>query len=142
MKFGYSFSPAADCRYDPEQGYGFAISAEGSKNEDLKDSWPGDYFTEKVPTLLMDVPNGNYKVTLQLGSPDFSAVTTVREGLGRIMVLEAETAAGEHITRTFAVHVDNGQLKLAFGEKLRQYSMLVSSGTQPFPPYILPVIPQ
>lgn len=63
----------------------------------------------------MDVPNGNYRVTLQIGSADRSAVTTVREGLGRIKLLDMNTGAGELMTRTFAVHVDDGQLKLAFG---------------------------
>ncbi|AIQ52156.1 rhamnogalacturonan acetylesterase [Paenibacillus sp. FSL R7-0331] len=115
MKFGYSFTPAADSCYDREQGYGYAAAAGGSKNEDLRDSWPGDYFAEGVPTLLMDVPNGNYRVTLQIGSADRSAVTTVREGLGRIKLLDMNTGAGELMTRTFAVHVDDGQLKLAFG---------------------------
>jgi lysophospholipase L1-like esterase len=115
MIFNYSFVPAMDCLYDMEQGYGFATAPAGSKNEDLKDSWPGDYFTPAVPTLLMDVPNGNYTVTLQIGSPDRPAVTTVREGLGRIRLLEVKAGAGQITTRTFAVHVEDGILKLAFG---------------------------
>lgn len=115
MIFNYSFVPALVGLYDMEQGYGFAAAPAGSKNEELKDSWPGDYFSPAVPSLLMDVPNGNYTVTLEIGSPDTSAVTTVREGLGRIRLLEVKTEPGEITTRTFAVHVEDGILKLALG---------------------------
>ncbi|UQZ36145.1 GDSL family lipase [Paenibacillus sp. PK3_47] len=115
MMFSYSFIPVLEGLYSMEEGYGFAASAGVSMNEDLRDSWPGDYFTPPVPTLLMDVPNGNYRVTLQIGAPDRPAVTAVREGVGRIRLGELETEAGQIVTRSFAVHVDNGQLKLAFG---------------------------
>jgi len=115
VAFGYSIDPQLQCRYDMEKGYGFCESPELSKNEDLRDSWPGDYFVPSVPTLLMDVPNGNYRVSLSLGSPDRPAVTTVREGLGRVRLQEIRTKAGEAVAKTFSVHVDDGQLKLAFG---------------------------
>ncbi|CAM3675628.1 rhamnogalacturonan acetylesterase [Marinicrinis lubricantis] len=115
MEFGYSFVPEKECRYDWEKGYGFAFSPQPSKNEDLRDSWTGEYFEDPVPTLLMDVPNGNYKVTVTLGSSDQTAVTTVKEGLGRLRLLDVKTDTGEAVTKTFAVHVDDGGLKLAFG---------------------------
>ena len=115
MKFSYSFQPEINCKYDVERGYGFAISPEPSGYEDLRDSWPGEYFLNSVPTLLIDVPNGNYKVKLTLGSFDQSSDTTVKEGLGHLKINHLKTEPGEFITRSFSVHVSDGQLKLAFG---------------------------
>src|SRR5690625_5710451 len=115
MDFGYSFVPEKDCKYDMARGYGFSTSVECSSNEDLRDSWPGDYFFPPVPTLLMDVPNGNYQVTLTLGSSHRSSITTVKEGLGHLRLYEVKTKAGEFVTKKLSVHIDDGQLKLAFG---------------------------
>jgi lysophospholipase L1-like esterase len=115
LEFGYTVTPDALCRYDMGKAYGYSISSEPSKSEELRDSWPGEYFLPNIPTFLMDVPNGNYKVTLTVGSPDRPAVTTVREGLGRIRLFELRTETGEAMLKSFAVHVDDGQLKLAFG---------------------------
>ena len=115
MEFGYSFIPRVENKYDKEKGYGFSVPPNSSRYEDLKDSWPGDYFLTPVPTLLMDVPNGNYKVTLILGSSDQPAITTVKAGLGHLKLHEVRTEIGESLAKTFAVHIDDGQLKLAFG---------------------------
>ncbi|GIN55989.1 hypothetical protein J8TS2_03080 [Lederbergia ruris] len=115
MEFGYSFVPKIENKYDKEKWHGFSVPPNPSRYEDLRDSWPGDYFLTPVPTLLMDVPNGNYKVTLTLGSPDQAAITTVKEGLGHLKLYEVRTETGESLTKTFAVHIDDGQLKLAFG---------------------------
>ncbi|MBD3921777.1 rhamnogalacturonan acetylesterase [Paenibacillus sp. PR3] len=115
MEFGYSFVPNESCQYDREQGYGFSLPPKRSKTEDMRDSWPGDYFDSVIPSLLMDVPNGTYKVALTFGSSDAPTVTTVKEGLGRLRLHEVKTEAGQSVTHSFAVHVMDGQLKLAFG---------------------------
>lgn len=115
MEFGYSFEPKISCTYDMEKGYGFSVSPEPSRFEDLKDSWPGEYFFKPVPTLLMDVPNGNYKVMLTLGSADQSSMTTVKEGLGHLKLCDVKTESGEFLTKSFSAHIADGQLKLAFG---------------------------
>lgn len=115
MEFGYSLIPDDNCQYDREQGYGFSLPPMRSKTEDMRDSWPGDYFDSVIPSFLMDVPNGNYIVTLTIGSPDHPTETTVKEGLGRLRLFELKTEAGEFVTRSIAVHVNDGQLKLAFG---------------------------
>lgn len=115
MEFGYSFEPKFNCTYDMEKGYGFSISPERSRFEDLRDSWPGDYFLNPVPTLLMDVPNGNYEVNLTLGSSDQSSITTVKEGLGHLKIYNVKTEPGEFFKKSFSAHIADGQLKLAFG---------------------------
>ncbi|MCS7464884.1 rhamnogalacturonan acetylesterase [Paenibacillus doosanensis] len=100
--------------YSPLTGYGFARSVQPSKNEDLRDSWPGDYFPEAVPTLLIDVPYGNYRVSVALGRAGGESVTTVKAGLGSLMLDRIRTGLGEFVTKSFAAHVADGQLKLAF----------------------------
>lgn len=115
MDFGYSFVPEDSCKYDKARGYGFSTASDLSRYEDLRDSWPGDYFLTPIPSLLLDVPNGNYQVTLAIGSSERPAITTVKEGLGHVKLYELKTRAGEIVGKTFAVHIDNGQLKLAFG---------------------------
>src|SRR5690606_15226033 len=70
-----------------------------------------------VPTLLIDVPNGNYEVKLTIGSSTEAAIITVKEGLGRLKLYEVRTEPGQIITKSFAVHVQDGQLKLAFAGK-------------------------
>jgi lysophospholipase L1-like esterase len=101
--------------YEMGRGFGFAIAPEPSKNEDLRDSWPGDYVVPAVPTFLIDVPYGNYKISVSLGSHQDQAQTTVIAGLGQRILEQLHTEAGQFVTRTFAVHVEDGQLKLAFG---------------------------
>src|SRR5690625_1446983 len=115
MRFSYSFQPKINCKYDAERGYGFAISPGPSKYEDLRDSWPGEYFLIPVPTLLIDVPNGNYKVTLTLDDADHPSNTIVKEGLGHLKINQVKTELGKFVKRCFSVHVSDGQLKLAFG---------------------------
>jgi lysophospholipase L1-like esterase len=100
--------------YDMAVGYGFGVSSGLSKNEDLRTSWPGDYFQPSVPTFLVDVPYGNYKVTIQFGDDDRSSITSVIAGLGCLMLDQIRTSPGQFVRESFAVHVDDGQLKLAF----------------------------
>lgn len=100
--------------YSNTRGYGFSESANPSRNEDLWDSWPGDYFLQPVSTLRVDVPYGNYSVTVTVGHPEMPSSTTVKAGLGRLMLDAVQTAAGQLVQQTFAVHVEDGQLKLAF----------------------------
>src|SRR5699024_12357289 len=78
-------------------------------------SWPGEYFLIPVPTLLIDVPNGNYKVTLTLDDADHPSNTIVKEGLGHLKINQVKTELGKFVKRCFSVHVSDGQLKLAFG---------------------------
>jgi lysophospholipase L1-like esterase len=126
MQFNYSFvfteehTSSSDIRltwnelYDMSKGYGFATAPETSKNEDLRDSWPGDYFIPAIPTFLVDVPYGNYRVTVTLGSSITPTHTTVIANLGQRM-LDVNTEAGQFTTEAFALHIEDGQLKLAFG---------------------------
>lgn len=104
-----------DTLYDRSRGYGFAEAEELSRNEDLRSSWPGEYFRPMRPTFHVDVPSGNYTVTVTLGSASGSTSTTVKAGLGRLMLHERAVPSGRSATESFAVHVEDGRLRLAFG---------------------------
>ncbi|MFE5319941.1 rhamnogalacturonan acetylesterase [Paenibacillus sp. NPDC056579] len=124
MKIQFAFHPnetssefipvTLNTSYSSARGYGFSQSVHPSRNEDLRDSWPGDYFLQPVPTFRVDVPFGNYSVTLTLGHPDAPSATTVKAGLGRLMLDNIHTAPGQFVRETFAVRAEDGQLKLAF----------------------------
>lgn len=100
--------------YCSTRGYGFADADEPSRNEDLRNSWPGEYFEPRQKTFFADVPYGNYEVTVTLGSPDSPSSTTVKAGPGRLMLSDCATLPGQLVRESFAVHVEDGQLKLAF----------------------------
>ncbi len=51
-----------------------------------------------------DAPEGNYKVTVSLGS-DEAANTTIKAELRRLMIETADTSAGGAVTKTFIVNV-------------------------------------
>jgi lysophospholipase L1-like esterase len=104
----------ADTAYDPAAGYGFAETAAPSKNEDMRDFWPGDYFVPAVKTFLVDVPYGNYEVSVTFGRADRPTRTTVKAGPGRLVLRDVRTEAGQIVREAFAVHADDGRLKLAF----------------------------
>ena len=57
------------------------------------------YFTTAVPG------EGNFRVTVVLGSPDIDSVTTVKAELRRLMVEAVHTPKGQYETRSFLVNV-------------------------------------
>jgi hypothetical protein len=50
-------------------------------------------------------PEGNYNVTVTLGSDEFDATTTVLAEQRRLMLEKVHTKGGEHVVRTFTVNV-------------------------------------
>lgn len=96
-----------DTRYAPERGYGFAsantpectVAAPGT--EALR----GDAcVSDEAFTFAIDVPEGNYEVTLLLGSPDSAAETTVKAEARRLILRPVPTKAGEQARATFTVN--------------------------------------
>lgn len=102
-----------DC-YSMDRGYGFKQATSLSTNEDLRLSLPGEYVQPAVPTLLVDVPYGNYRVSICFGDQEKSTETTVLTSIGSLMLDRIQTLPGQFLEEEFAVHVDDGQLKLAF----------------------------
>lgn len=79
-------------RYDDSRGYGYDIIETPSKN-----SQAPYYYSVKVP-------DGNYRVTLELGSDSRPGVTTVRAESRRLLVENRSTRRGEKVSETFTVN--------------------------------------
>ena len=70
-----------------------------------------DYPNGDAPsTLSIPAGEGNYRVTLKLGSKTRACVTTVRAESRRLMIENLNTAAGEYKTAAIAVNVRNNRL--------------------------------
>lgn len=94
FQFGQTPAPSgytvveAGTSYDAKRGHGIL---------------PGATADSKV--FALDVEEGNYDVTLRLGSRDAATKTTVYAESRRLMLHELETKPGEFVTRTFTVNV-------------------------------------
>ena len=59
----------------------------------------------------MNVPDGNYKVTVTLGSKDAAGSTTVRGESRRLFIENLNTKKGELVTETFTINKRNTIIK-------------------------------
>jgi lysophospholipase L1-like esterase len=129
LSFVYRFSFGADApdpefvqvlqetHYDSMLKFGYVSGNELSRDEDKRDSLPGDCFLPPIPTFLLDLPDGNYIVSVTFGNPNQHSELTVKSGPGRLMLENVKAEPGQSVRVSFAVHVENGQLKIAFGGK-------------------------
>ncbi len=83
--------------YDAARGYGFEPGAA-----------PGSYFS-------VDLPEGNYRVTVSLGDDARPGSTTIKSELRRLMLENVQTAAGEQVERSFIVNVRTPQIPALAG---------------------------
>lgn len=92
--FGDGAPPAGFTRvdsgaaYDAARGYGFEPGFDGQAR----------YFS-------VDLPEGNYAVTVLLGDDGRDSSTTVKSELRRLMLENVPAAAGQTVARTFIVNV-------------------------------------
>jgi len=80
-----------DADYTPARGYGFEPGAR-------PDGIHPFYFS-------VDLPEGNYTVTVTLGDDRAATTTTVKSELRRLMLENVATAPGQVVTRAFTVNV-------------------------------------
>ncbi len=104
----------ANDTYNKDKGYGYDFndiieSARAAQTETFKLSKGIFYFS-------VNVPDGNYKVTVTLGSKKAKANTTVRAESRRLFVQNAETKKGEFKTFSFIVNKRNTTINLADGK--------------------------
>jgi len=98
--------------YSRERGFGFLETA-GVECVDrgVADSAKRDFCTSGTPfRFAVDLPEGNYHVTVTLGDPDGESLTTVRAESRRLMLERVATARGESTARTFTVNTRNSTL--------------------------------
>jgi lysophospholipase L1-like esterase len=91
--------------------------ASGFGYEKPASSEPPYYFSVRVRE------EGNYRVTVRLGSPSEATTTTVKAELRRLMLERVDTKPGQFVTRSFIVNVrrphiaGGGEVKLKDREK-------------------------
>lgn len=115
--FKFDFGPGAaapgfiqikpDTTFSKELGYGFEAQRLPTQGVDANPADPlhGDLVTSEQPfSFSVQVPEGNYRVTVTLGDPKAEATTTVKAETRRLMLEPVHTEAGKFATRTFAVN--------------------------------------
>jgi len=113
----YSFGPQTpgftqvtnQAAYDATRGFGYLT--------------PPDATGTSTSIFAVDVPEGNYDVTITFGNPTTATSTTVKAEQRRLVVEHVETAPGQTETRTFTVNVrrpaisTGGEVAIDFREK-------------------------
>jgi lysophospholipase L1-like esterase len=128
FKFSFGATPLpgfaqvpVSARYNDEAGYGFENI--GGAFPDLvpaRTNAPEDsgYITAQAPFFFsVKLPEGNYRVTVHLGSTA-EGTTTVKAELRRLMLEQIHTNAGELVSKTFAVNVHKPPILDASGKQV------------------------
>ncbi len=103
----------ADTRYSRERGYGF-LESSGIVCPDRGTADPirRDFCTSDTAfRFVVDLPEGNYRVTVTLGDAEGESLTTVRAESRRLMLEHVATARGAFTTRSFVVNTRNARLR-------------------------------
>jgi lysophospholipase L1-like esterase len=94
-----------DLVYSAERGFGFEAGATLS-------AVAGSISADQPFLFTADLPEGNYNVTVTLGSAA-AATTTVKSELRRLMLENVSTVPGGSVTRTFTVNIKTPQIPAA-----------------------------
>lgn len=97
VKDGYT-KVTPETLFNEEQGFGY----------ELQPAWDGK--SNQPFFFSVNVPDGNYKVTVILGSKDASGNTTVRAESRRLFIENLPTKKGELITESFTVNKRNTKI--------------------------------
>lgn len=101
--------------YSEQLGYGFTQNERiSSRNRDESDRLRGAFCIPLEADFTVNLPNGCYTVTVTIGDLIAPTSTTLKYGVGRIVLHKAVTSAGQYAVHSFTVKVTNGQLKLFF----------------------------
>ena len=106
VKDGYTaITPAT--AFTSQLGYGLDFgSTAQAVDRGGKDPLKASLITSDKPFFFsVNVPEGNYKVTVTLGDAKDSSVTTVRAESRRLMLEKVVTKPGEFVTKTFIVNI-------------------------------------
>jgi len=124
--FSFAFGPgpapagyaalSADTVYSSERGYGFEPGAAVSIVQDADPKRIGSTYLrgDKPFFFTVDLPEGNYNVTVGFGDKGASALT-VKSELRRLMLENVKTAPGAVATRTFTVNLRTPQIRAVRG---------------------------
>ena len=98
--------------YTRDRGYGFLETAGITCHDrETPDARQRDFCTSDAPfRFVVDLPEGNYRVSVTLGDAAGESLTTVRAESRRLMLEHVATARGAFTTRTFTVNIRNSRL--------------------------------
>lgn len=98
--------------YTATRGYGFVdAAAVMCVDRGGADAARADFCTSDRPfAFAVDLPEGNYRVTVTLGDRGGESLTTVKAESRRLMLERVRTGPGEVLSRTFAVNIRNSRL--------------------------------
>ena len=106
----------ADATYSADKGYGFDFDTKPTIiSRGGKDLLKSDFATDKKPFYFsVNLPEGNYKVTVTLGDAKEASNTTVKAESRRLMLENVHTNPGQFVTKTFVLNIkdrkiNNGQ---------------------------------
>jgi lysophospholipase L1-like esterase len=84
--------------YSRQRGFGFESQGNG-----------------QVRYFSVDLPEGNYRVSIRFGSSTTASDNTVKSELRRLALQDARTAPGESVERSFIVNVRNARIQALNG---------------------------
>ncbi|SDL65447.1 Lysophospholipase L1 [Pedobacter sp. ok626] len=114
-------------KYTSEKGFGFISGTElVSVTRHGKDILRTDYITSKQPFYFsVDIPDGDYNVTVYLGDEEGTSSQTIRVECRRLMVHQLATPEKMVVAKQFTVHkrsvVINGKEKVLIKESEKDY---------------------
>jgi lysophospholipase L1-like esterase len=109
------YTAAGNGAYDAGRGYGFEAGTQPGNGAPY-------YFS-------VDLPEGNYNVTVTFGDDKTAASTTVKAELRRLMLENVQTAPGQRLTRSFTVNVRTPAIPAANGIEAGQVKLKVPRET-------------
>ena len=93
--------------YSEEKGYGYDLQAAPAK------------MGKQAFFFSVQVPDGNYRVTVKLGSKKQAGSTTVRGESRRLFIENFPTKKGELVTRTFVINKRSPQISATESVKIK-----------------------
>ncbi|MEH7495605.1 SGNH/GDSL hydrolase family protein [Neobacillus niacini] len=105
---------SSDTAYSAETGYGFAdISKVTSQDRSTSDSLKTDFISTTETSFNVDLPNGDYLVTVVAGDNDDTTNVGIKaENIQKVQ--NAGVLKGEFIEREFEIALIDGQLNFEF----------------------------
>lgn len=116
--------------YSDERGFGF--EANSRMTVDVSANTSGDVLDDSIMGdtafyFSVELPEGNYRITLTTGSPKGKTRTTVKAELRRLMIEGVQTEIGQFAMSTFVVNVrtpridDSREVRLKDRERAQEW---------------------
>jgi PKD repeat protein len=120
--FGTTTSPVASgytgvslVAYSPTLGFGWqSLTGLSAVNRSTADALTSDLVRGTDDTFLVNLANGTYDVTPTMGDTRYARDQISIYGQGQLLASGLSSSAGQFISPTYQVQVNNGQLELRF----------------------------